>query len=345
MKSLRLKNLVTAAVVALTVAALSPTGASAEWKQDSNGWWNTEGSSYSTGWRTISGSWYFFGSDGYMKTNWVNDGGTWYYLQPSGAMRTGWVNDGGKWYFTDASGAMKTGWVNDGGTWYFTAASGAMQTGWVNDGGTWYFTAASGAMQTGVVEVEGKVYYLAPSGAMATGNVTINGVTYTFAASGEAVGDKIPTPAISFSRTGAQTTPSKPSVTEPTKSSGGGGSSNNSGGNTPTFQQQINSAYSQYATIGLNSASSAISIDDKTANEDGTISFKVTFNKAVDNSKTGNDYVSQDIFVANEDGTDKDISYSNGEYKVKSGAKVYSVVRVYRNGQIGYVTSVQTVTK
>ncbi|MVX65627.1 N-acetylmuramoyl-L-alanine amidase family protein [Clostridium chromiireducens] len=339
MKSLRLKNLVAAAVVALTVAALSPTGASAEWKQDSNGWWNTEGSSYSTGWRTIGGSWYFFGSDGYMKTNWVNDGGTWYYLQPSGAMKTGWVSDGGKWYFTDASGAMKTGWVNDGGTWYYTAASGAMQTGWVNDGGTWYFTAASGAMQTGVVEVEGKVYYLAPSGAMATGNVTISGVTYTFAASGEAVGDKIPTPAISFSRTGAQTTPSKPSVTEPTKTSGGGGSSNNSGSSTPTFQQDINSKYADYAKATVTKTGS--SSEDVTF----TVSFAKTADETTGGTKVTDDYVTQDILVVNKEGSDAGITYNNGEYTAPIGSTVYSFARVYRNGQIGYVTSVQTVTK
>lgn len=306
MKSLRLKNLVAAAVVALTVATLSPIGASAEWKQDSNGWWNTEGGSYSVGWSSIDGKWYFFNSDGYMKTGWVSDKGTWYYMQPSGEMKTGWINDGGKWYYA--------------------APSGAMQTGWINDNGTWYFTSETGAMQTGVVEVEGKVYYLSPSGAMATGNVTINGVTYTFAASGEAVGDKIPTPTVSFSRTGAQTTPTKkPSETVPTKSSGGGSSH---GSSSTTFQQDIDNKYMKYRDFAVDSDS-----------EGDFVTFKVTFDERVDNSKTGIDYVTQDVFVTNADGTDKDISYSNEEYKAKPGAKVYTVVRVYRDGQIGYVTS------
>ena len=91
MKSLKLKKLVAVALVGLTVTSLSPIGASAEWKKDSNGWWNTEGSSYSVGWRSISGNWYYFDSIGYMKTGWVNDRGTWYYMQPSGEMKTGWI--------------------------------------------------------------------------------------------------------------------------------------------------------------------------------------------------------------------------------------------------------------
>ncbi len=216
MKNLKLRKLVAVALAVMTIATVSPIGASAAWKQDSRGWWNTEGSSWSIGWRNINGSWYDFGSDGYMKTGWINDGGTWYYAAPSGEMKTGWVNDGGKWYYT--------------------ASSGAMQTGWVNDGGTWYFTASSGAMQTGVVEVDGKTYYLAPSGAMAIGAVTIDGVTYTFAPSGEAIGDKIPTATVAFASTGITVTPSKTTAdtttadttTADTTTSGGGGSSSSS---------------------------------------------------------------------------------------------------------------------
>ena len=231
MKSLKLKKLIAVAVVAVTMATLSPIGASAEWKQDSKGWWNTEGNSYSTGWRFINGSWYNFGQDGYMKTGWVKDGSTWYYLQPSGAMKTGWINDGGTWYYLAQSGAMKTGWVNDGDTWYYLAQSGAMKTGWINDNGVWYFAASSGAMQTGVIEVEGKIYYLASSGAMQKGNVTIDGVIYTFASSGEAIGNKIPTPVSKFTSSGIVKKPSSTDVDESEDSnvsSSSGGSSGSS---------------------------------------------------------------------------------------------------------------------
>lgn len=209
MKSLKLKKIIALAVAALSITALSPVGASAEWKKDSYGWWNTEGSSYSIGWRLIDGTWYYFDSTGYMKTGWVNDGGTWYYMQ--------------------SSGAMKTGWVNDNGTWYYLQSSGAMKTGWINDNGTWYFASESGAMQTGVVQVDGKIYYLAPSGAMAIGTVTINGVSYTFDANGAAVGDKLPAVDKAFNSNGSTTTVSTPPVIEEepvsNNSSGGGGGS------------------------------------------------------------------------------------------------------------------------
>jgi FOG: Glucan-binding domain (YG repeat) len=331
MKSLKLKKVIALAVAALTITALSPVGASAEWKQDSQGWWNTEGNSYSVGWRSIDNNWYYFDSNGYMKTGWVADAGKWYYMQPSGSMKTGWINDGGTWYFAAPSGEMKTGWVNDGGKWYYTAPSGAMQTGWVNDNGTWYFTSASGDMQTGVVEVNGKVYYLAESGAMQTGNVTINGVVYTFAATGEAIGDKIPTPTVRFAPNGVVITPAKPSEDTATSTGKSGGSSNNSS-STETFQQEINRLYGKYADRTIHADS------DKEA---GIVTLSVDFDQAVDNSKTGADYVTQDVLVTNADGTDVGVTYDSATktYAVKGDAKVYIVVRVYRNGQIGYVTT------
>ena len=147
MKLKKLKSLIAISICALIVVTTCPVSVSAAWKQDSTGWWNTEGNSYSIGWRSIDNTWYYFGSDGYMKTGWINDNGTWYY--------------------TDNSGAMKTGWINDNGIWYYTNASGAMQTG--------------------LVTINNNTYYLNESGAMQTGNVTINGANYTFALSGEQI--------------------------------------------------------------------------------------------------------------------------------------------------------------
>ena len=66
MKRLKLIKIIANSLVVASVLALNPTGASAEWKQDSTGWWNMEGSSWSVGWKEINGRWYYFGQDGYM---------------------------------------------------------------------------------------------------------------------------------------------------------------------------------------------------------------------------------------------------------------------------------------
>ncbi len=82
MKKLKLTKVIASSLVVASVLALNPIGASAEWKQDSKGWWNTEGSSYSIGWKQIDGKWYYFNSDGYMAHDTAIDG---YYLNSNGA--------------------------------------------------------------------------------------------------------------------------------------------------------------------------------------------------------------------------------------------------------------------
>lgn len=80
------KYIIKTLVAALTVLSLSsvfPKEANAEWKQDSKGWWYSDGNSYYTGWKLIDGNWYYFYSDGYMAINdkigdyFVNSTGAW----------------------------------------------------------------------------------------------------------------------------------------------------------------------------------------------------------------------------------------------------------------------------
>lgn len=214
MKKLFLKKLI-AIVTAVTAILGLPLGTNAEWKKDSNGWWNTEGNSWSIGWKQIDNKWYYFDSKGYMKTGWINDGGTWYYADNSGSMKTGWVKDGEKWYYMDNSGSMKTGWINDGGTWYYTDNSGSMKTGWINDGDKWYFTSSSGDMQTGIVQVDNEVYYLNDSGAMQTGAVNIDNKIYNFDESGKNIDAEKPAVNKTFNKDASESikdnTQSKPS--------------------------------------------------------------------------------------------------------------------------------------
>ena len=76
----------------------------------------------------IGSTWYYFDSEGWMKTGWIKEYGNWYYLDDSGAMKTGLQTIEGKQYYLSASGAMQTGWHNIGDDTYFFASSGARQT-------------------------------------------------------------------------------------------------------------------------------------------------------------------------------------------------------------------------
>jgi len=94
-KKLKLKKLIASSLIVVSVLALNSIGASASWKQDNVGWWNTEGSSYSTGWRTIDGKWYYFNSNGYMAHDTIIDGyklgsdGAWVVTTPIASTTTG----------------------------------------------------------------------------------------------------------------------------------------------------------------------------------------------------------------------------------------------------------------
>ncbi|MDU1509885.1 MAG: N-acetylmuramoyl-L-alanine amidase family protein [Clostridium butyricum] len=339
MKGLNLKKLVAMALTLATVTAVSPVAASAAWKQDAKGWWNTEGNSWSIGWRQIDGTWYHFDETGYMSTGWINDNGTWYYSAQSGAMQTGWVIDYsagyGQWYFMDQSGAMKTGWMQDAGKWYFLQPSGAMKTGWINDAGTWYFAEASGAMLTGVIKVDGQTYYLQSNGAMATGEVEINGTKYTFAANGACIGDapkadKVFGTTDSGNNSGSSDT-DKDTDSNSGSSSGGGSHGGGSSSSTPT-------AIKDYST------SANITVEKVSDKDEDIDTYKVTFNKDL-NVVNKNDYLVRDIYTTNDDA---ELNYEESEnayyVTVKKGEKVdiKGVTRIVRDGIIYYANGITT---
>lgn len=103
MKNKRTTKIIAGALAIASTIAMNPVGANAAWKQNSTGWWYTEGNSYATGWRTIGGQKYYFYSNGYMATKWVNLDGKWYYFYADGSMaKNAWV-DG---YYVGEDGAM-----------------------------------------------------------------------------------------------------------------------------------------------------------------------------------------------------------------------------------------------
>lgn len=83
MKKLKLTKVIAGSLIAVSVLALNPIGASAQWKKDNTGWWYTEGDSWAIGWRNIDGKNYNFDYSGYMQANTIIDGNT---LDASGAV-------------------------------------------------------------------------------------------------------------------------------------------------------------------------------------------------------------------------------------------------------------------
>lgn len=78
----KFKKLVAGFIAMLSLMVVNPIAANAEWRQDSTGWWYTEGNSWATGWKMIDGNWYYFYSDGYMAHDcWIGN----YYLNSQGA--------------------------------------------------------------------------------------------------------------------------------------------------------------------------------------------------------------------------------------------------------------------
>lgn len=135
------------------------------WVMDGLSWYYMSSGKLQTGWRSISGSWYWFDpSTGAMASGWIWDGSNWYYANVIGRMQTGWVRNGGSWYYLEDSGAMATGWRMVDGYWYYLSGSGAMLTGWQKLGGSWYLLDDSGAMKTSWQKVDGVWYFLSDSG-------------------------------------------------------------------------------------------------------------------------------------------------------------------------------------
>ncbi|NFH70442.1 hypothetical protein FDC35_14060 [Clostridium botulinum] len=158
-----IKKLVTSLLITATIVSMNPIGANASWKQDNNGWWNTEGNSWSKGWKNIDGTWYYFNtSNGYMKTGWLNDNGIWYYFNTNGEMVTGNKNidckvysfgNDGKW-----TGAItintseNNGWVKEGSEYKYRE-NGEFAEDWKQIDGDWYYFDAMNMRVTGLAPI------------------------------------------------------------------------------------------------------------------------------------------------------------------------------------------------
>lgn len=99
-----IKRIICYALIGISIVAIKPIKANAEWKQDNIGWWYTEGELYAKdGWRFINNKWYYFNDNGYMKNGWIQDNSKWYYLSQSGDMLSDTVTPDG--YTLNADGS------------------------------------------------------------------------------------------------------------------------------------------------------------------------------------------------------------------------------------------------
>lgn len=126
MKKLKLMKVITSLLAIISILTLNSLRANASWKQNQIGWWYTEENSWATEWKFINGSWYYFDTNGYMKTGWINNNNIWYYLNLNGIMQTGIVQIDGKIYCLDSNGKMLTGDTNINGQTYNFAATGEL---------------------------------------------------------------------------------------------------------------------------------------------------------------------------------------------------------------------------
>ena len=139
-----------------------------------------------TGWQSAGGKRYLLDTNGVMQTGWRKVSGKWYYLAADGVMQTKWKKVGKSWYFFGTDGVMRTKWLKQGKTWYYLGTGGAMQTKWKKVGKAWYFFGTDGAMRSGWKKVGGKWYYFA-GGAMKTGWLKSGKTWYYFNKDGEMV--------------------------------------------------------------------------------------------------------------------------------------------------------------
>ncbi|OOM80921.1 cell wall-binding protein [Clostridium sp. BL-8] len=189
-----IKKLICSLLILTSTITLVPIGVSAEWKEDTSGWWYTEGNSYCTGWKKIDGLWYYFETNGYMEKGWIKDGAWWYYLQNNGAMATGKLKIKDKIYEFDNNGR----WLNN--SLPAKIESNSIDTNqpseekmmstsnfsWFNENGNTYFKVTDGIFASGGWNIDGDIYVFNDDGVLQRGEyVGQDGSKYLLGNDGE----------------------------------------------------------------------------------------------------------------------------------------------------------------
>ena len=154
----------------------------------------------------MSGSKYYFDSQGASLTGWQTINGNKYYFMDSevsgyketnlGKMLTGFRRIGGKKYYFNGDGTLKRtdGVADINGKKYYVGGDGVIrtQTGWYKPGSYYYYVKDSeGVLATGWLYLGDNTYYMDKSSArMATGIKSVDGTLYFFSSSGQRASTK-----------------------------------------------------------------------------------------------------------------------------------------------------------
>lgn len=133
-----------------------------------------------TGWKTIDGYKYYFGTNGVRRSGFQTVNNKKYYFAAysfdkshPGRMVTGISKIGGKYYYLNKYGVLKTGWIVENGVrgWYDSNGA-AGKTGWKKKGSEWFYLKANGLAKTGWNKLSSSaIYFLdkTKKGAMVVG--------------------------------------------------------------------------------------------------------------------------------------------------------------------------------
>ena len=144
-----------------------------------------------SGWKKISGNWFYYTS-GKVRTGWVKINGRTYYIDAITGRKSGFATIDGRKYYFDSSGAMTTGWQTINGYKYYMGGNGQIRKGFQTIGGKKYYfwpSTSNGhyscTMATKFFTVDGKGYYAGGNnGQVRTGWQTINGYKYHMSSTG-----------------------------------------------------------------------------------------------------------------------------------------------------------------
>ncbi len=143
-----------------------------------------------SGWKKISGNWFYYTS-GKVRTGWVKIDGRTYYVDAITGRKSGFATIDGRKYYFDSSGAMTTGWQTINGYKYYMGGNGQIRKGFQTIGGKIYYfwpSTSNGhyscTMATKFFTVSGQTYYAGGNGQVRTGWQTINGYKYHMSSTG-----------------------------------------------------------------------------------------------------------------------------------------------------------------